>query len=341
MEIGLNRVQDSTLGRDLLDRVRSRLVDLLAASALAARERAEAGDVLAQLGDPRFRPMPGTCPTSRCWASWRFRRARSSWAAIRTRIERRKMTSNRSTPSTCRPSTSARYPVTVAQFRAYLRSDGAAAPEDPDCLRDPPTRPCVGLPGTRRWTTASWLTETLRGWDNTPEPLATLLRTGDEDGRRWHVTLPSEAEWEKGGTWRVTVASIPWQRRTDRRSCQLSYEQGSARPAPSAAFPLGRSPYELEDMAGNRVGVDAQPVGRRLAEADLRLSVRSRWTAGRTSAPSDDVRRVLRGGSFVTSMRTSCAARPATGTTRTARYGYLGFRVVPPPFPLDSEASGL
>jgi hypothetical protein len=53
LEIGLKRVQDSALGRDLLERVRGRLVDLLSGGHLTPRERAEAGDVLARLGDPR------------------------------------------------------------------------------------------------------------------------------------------------------------------------------------------------------------------------------------------------------------------------------------------------
>src|SRR5207237_7701870 len=30
-----------------------------------------------------------------------------------------------------------------------------------------------------------------------PERLATLLRGGDAAGRRWVITLPSEAEWER------------------------------------------------------------------------------------------------------------------------------------------------
>jgi hypothetical protein len=55
LEMGLNRVNDSALGRELAERIRSRLVALLHGGHLSPVERAAAGDTLAQLGDPRFR----------------------------------------------------------------------------------------------------------------------------------------------------------------------------------------------------------------------------------------------------------------------------------------------
>ena len=55
LEIGAKRAEDSTLGRDLLERVRHRLVELLKGGQLSPRERASAGNTLAQLDDPRFR----------------------------------------------------------------------------------------------------------------------------------------------------------------------------------------------------------------------------------------------------------------------------------------------
>lgn len=56
LEVGVNRIQDSAHGKSLLGRVRQRLTQLLENGALAPRERAEAGDVLGQVGDPRFDP---------------------------------------------------------------------------------------------------------------------------------------------------------------------------------------------------------------------------------------------------------------------------------------------
>ncbi len=55
LEIGLKRVQTSELGKELLERIRARLVQLLLGSRLSTVEHARAGDTLARLGDPRFR----------------------------------------------------------------------------------------------------------------------------------------------------------------------------------------------------------------------------------------------------------------------------------------------
>jgi formylglycine-generating enzyme required for sulfatase activity len=57
-EMGLPRVQESVLGRDLLERVQGRLVKLIEQGALAPVERAAAGNVLARLGDPRLAVVP-------------------------------------------------------------------------------------------------------------------------------------------------------------------------------------------------------------------------------------------------------------------------------------------
>jgi len=57
LEMGTNRLtQDSPHGERLLRRVRERLAALVETGALTPAERLEAGDVLGQLGDPRFDP---------------------------------------------------------------------------------------------------------------------------------------------------------------------------------------------------------------------------------------------------------------------------------------------
>jgi predicted NACHT family NTPase len=56
LELGLTRLADDVRGPGVLARVQKRLAELLEGGHLAPRERAAAGDVLAQLGDPRFDP---------------------------------------------------------------------------------------------------------------------------------------------------------------------------------------------------------------------------------------------------------------------------------------------
>ena len=55
-EVGAYRIGSKQQGKRLLGRVRERLTELLEQGALSAQERAEAGDVLGELGDPRFDP---------------------------------------------------------------------------------------------------------------------------------------------------------------------------------------------------------------------------------------------------------------------------------------------
>ena len=52
-EVGLERARDDEWGRELLGRVQMRLTNLVGAGYLTPRERAEAGETLAEIGDPR------------------------------------------------------------------------------------------------------------------------------------------------------------------------------------------------------------------------------------------------------------------------------------------------
>jgi formylglycine-generating enzyme required for sulfatase activity len=97
----------------------------------------------------------------------------------------------------------ARYPVTVAQFRAFVEASGYQ-PQDGDGLRGLPNHPVVNVIWYDALKYCEWLTDRLRSWEGTPEPLAILLRP-----EGWWVSIPSEAEWEKAA--RGTDGRIyPW-----------------------------------------------------------------------------------------------------------------------------------
>ena len=207
-----------------------------------------------------------------------------------------------------------RYPVTVAQFRAFVEG-GGSRPDDPASVQGFANHPVVSVSWDEALQYCDWLTERLRAWSGTPEPLATLLR---HEG--WQVGLPSEAEWEKAA--RGTDGRFyPWGNEPDPNRANYD-DTGINSTSAVGCFPGGASPYGVEDMSGNvwewtRSLWGAYPYPTDQPERARRENLQ----AGR------ETRRVLRGGAFYNPL----------GVVRCAyRYWYdpnfrsyvIGFRVV-------------
>jgi formylglycine-generating enzyme required for sulfatase activity len=223
----------------------------------------------------------------------------------------------------------ARYPVTQAQYAEFVRDTGHDVPsskygfeEDrPFEWRDgsyPPGRanqPVVLVSWHDALAYCEWLTEKLRVWDETPEPLATLLR---EEG--WGITLPSEAEWEKAARG-LGRRIFPWGNEANPERANYS-DTGIGTTSAVGCFPDGASPYGVEDLSGN-----------------VWEWCRTKWEENYRDHQGDDdlegdARRVLRGGAFdddVTGVR--CAFR--NGGDPFDRWYYGGFRVVASPVRSD------
>jgi formylglycine-generating enzyme required for sulfatase activity len=142
----------------------------------------------------------------------------------------------------------ARYPVTVAQFHAFVEASGYR-PDDEDSLRGIPNHPVVNVPWHDALAYCKWLTRRLREWAGTPEPLATLLQQED-----WQVTLPSEAEWEKAARGLVPDSGegriYPWGDKfaPDKANTEETDINGTST---VGCFPKGKSPYGVMDLSGN------------------------------------------------------------------------------------------
>jgi formylglycine-generating enzyme required for sulfatase activity len=216
----------------------------------------------------------------------------------------------------------ARWPVTVAQFRAFIE-DVKFTPKDPDCLNGVPNHPVVKVSWPEALAYCRWLTETLRASNKTPEPLATLLRKGDDGRGPWQVTLPSEAEWEKAARG-IDGRIYPWGNNPDRNRANYA-DTGIGGTSAVGCFPAGASPYGVEELSGN-----VWDWTRSLWGKDFGYPYKPSVSRENLDAP-DDVRRVVRGGSFNYSRRLVRAAY-RNWCSPVSRFNRVGFRLVVSPF---------
>jgi formylglycine-generating enzyme required for sulfatase activity len=306
------------------DAFRQRLLPVMRDPAQPAQERVSAGDGMAVLGDPRFRedawylldePLLGFVeipegPFTMGTREEEIPQLLERLGGEQERYEREIPQHEVNLPTYY----VARYPVTVAQFRAFVEESGYE-PKDPDSLRGVSNHPVAYVTWHDALAYCEWLTGKLRAWDKTPEPLATLLR---EEG--WRITLPSEAEWEKAA--RGTDGRIfPWGEEADPE--RANYKDTSIGSTSAVGcFPGGASPYEVEDLSGN-----------------VWEWCRTKWEKNYRDYQGDDdlerdVIRVLRGGAFnyvVTLVRCACRDRNLPDF----RLRYYGFRVVASPVRSD------
>ncbi|MCP4693437.1 MAG: SUMF1/EgtB/PvdO family nonheme iron enzyme, partial [Desulfobacterales bacterium] len=187
-EMGLNRVTDSRLGKDMLGRTRRRIANLVTRGRLSPRERADAGNVLALLGDPRDFNELVTVPAGPFLMG--------SEESDKSALEWEKPQHTVTLPEF----KVGKYPVSQAQFDAFVRAGGyeerqywleggweaksklAWTGPDPKGLPyDLPNHPVVGVSWYEAMAYCRWLT---RVWRANARILA------DEE-----VRLPTEAEW--------------------------------------------------------------------------------------------------------------------------------------------------
>lgn len=309
LEAGLNRVQDSALGRDLAERVRQRLAELLVQGRMAPVERAMAGNVLAQLGDPR--PGVGLRPDGLPDILWCTVPA-GPFVMGEGKGQHRN-------ESLRREYLVGRYPVTQAQFAAFVQAggyrekrywtkagwawkerDGWTRPWDYGEPYSLPNHPAAGVSWYEALAFCRWLTD--------------QLRRRHEIGADKEVRLPSEAEWEKAGRG-ADGRAYPWGDEPDPNLANYS-KTGIGSTSAVGCFPSGASPYGVEELIGNVL----------------------EWTRsnykdypynpgdGREKLDNNDPR-VLRGGAFG-DVRSGVRCAYRSWSSPDSRFDVVGFRVV-------------
>ncbi len=249
------------------DRIRGWLIHMLAGGRFVPADAVQAGDVLAAFGDARFRADAWQLPNDPMLG---FVEIPAGPALLGSDRQRDSLATDAELPQHSADLPRyfiAQYPVTVAQFRAFVEASGYE-PRDKTCLQGVANHPAVRVTVHDVVKYCEWLTETLKQWEGTPEAIAKLVR-----GLGWRVTVPSEAEWEKaarGATGRL----YPWGDDANVNAANYA-EAGLGHTTTVGCFPAGASPYGCLDMAGNvwewtRSAHKPYPYDRRDGREDLR-----------------------------------------------------------------------
>ncbi|MEM7127858.1 MAG: SUMF1/EgtB/PvdO family nonheme iron enzyme [Chloroflexota bacterium] len=301
-------------GKAFLKRLRNRLVKLPQTQYLTPIERAEAGTALGQLGDPR----PGVdLKKGLPDIDWVPIEAGPFIMGTDPEKDHRGLSRERpqfSCTHITKPYQISRYPITVAQYGAFIRAGGYQEPSF--------------------WTEAGWQWRQMEELEG-PQSNMSVFQTPNHPqiGVSWYeamafcrwlsqeldrpITLPSEAHWERAA--RHTDGRIyPWGDEFDPMNCNM-VDTGIGRTTAVGLFPSGNAESGIMDMAGNVF----------------------EWTSslykpypydpedGRED-PEDGGTRMCRGGSFDHfDFDVRCATR-SLNFSPTVRVEWLGFRVLSP-----------
>jgi formylglycine-generating enzyme required for sulfatase activity len=225
----------------------------------------------------------------------------------------------------------AKYPVTVAQWRAFVEASGYRD-FDQDALHDPDNRPVHWLTWHDALAYCNWLDGVLKAQASKIEPQDEAARAfwGALASGKYRVTLPSEAEWEKAARGPIYIQQskinnrkYPWGNTFDPNKANTD-ETGIGTTTAVGCFPGGESPYGCLDMSGN-VWEWTRTIW------DDKFGYPYNRNDGREDLQRKDARRVLRGGSFILDAGGArCAFRDGLNPDNWGRL--FGFRVVVSPF---------
>jgi formylglycine-generating enzyme required for sulfatase activity len=147
----------------------------------------------------------------------------------------------------------ARFPVTVAQFAAFV-GHAQYQPADPRWQHRPDNHPVTYVSWQDAASYCRWLTHRLRASAQAAPAVRALL--GERPAARWAVALPTEAQWERAAKG-TDESRFPWGDgyEPDRCNCSSAGLRGTTS---VGCFPSGRRTCDaivdgasIEDLCGN------------------------------------------------------------------------------------------
>ncbi|ETR66995.1 MAG: hypothetical protein OMM_05379 [Candidatus Magnetoglobus multicellularis str. Araruama] len=202
-----------------------------------------------------------------------------------------------------------KYPVTVSQYKVYLKSAGKSVAEDWHQYNRFNNHPVVYVSWFNAMEYCKWLSAELRKNKTTPKQIKDLLNT-----EKWHLTLLSEAEWEKAARG-LDGRIYPWGNTFDKDRLNF-YDTNIGRPSPVGCFEKGASPYQVVEMSGNVFEWTKSKISDYPCQPnEERLHLTDKSEA-----------RVVRGGSWDVSAR-CCRVAYRYEVAPNQRFSNIGFRV--------------
>ncbi|RJP50852.1 MAG: hypothetical protein C4583_09980 [Anaerolineaceae bacterium] len=325
---GRETIQNDTLGnrgKAYLDRLIPRTIALLGSKFLPPRERAEAGDSLARLGDPRFDAAHWHLPKESLFGFVHIPAGDFIMGTKKKDIEGliKKYSGQKEWYETEVEQHTvslpdfylARYPVTVAQFKVFVEETKYDKASE-SALNGAPNHPVRYVTWFDAIEYCKWLNEKLKEAASSQKGENETEKNfwqGIQDGKLI-VALPSEAEWEKAARG-VDAREFPWEGDFEQNNSNCNMVIGNT--SAVGCFPQGQSPYHIHDLSGN------------VWEWTRSIYAKYPYQPEKTRETLKDEKslRVLRGGAFYGVIWYARCASRDWDNPRNRYYG-IGFRVV-------------
>ena len=137
-----------------------------------------------------------------------------------------------------------KYPVTVAQYKVYLKETGKTELESFYQYNRFGNHPVAYVNRNEAIDYCNWLTDQFRKSNNLPQAFQEIFHTNN-----YTIRLPSEVEWEKAARGEEG-RNYPWGDQFDKD--RLNYEKTKIdRPSPVGCFNKGASIDQVMEMSGN------------------------------------------------------------------------------------------